>query len=97
MPPDDSVITGGVTVHLQTYRSISIRVKSRIWTCISEPKFGIRSQILLQNKLNLLKNQFYSWSHLYNIGETWNFDLDGIILADFGSTRRFVDLLRWTQ
>ena len=34
---------------------------------------------------------------LYNKGETWNFDLDGIILADFGSTRRFVDLLRWTQ
>ena len=35
--------------------------------------------------------------HLYNKGETLNFVRDGIILADFGSTRRFVDLLRWTQ
>ena len=35
--------------------------------------------------------------NLYNKGETRNFVRYGIILADFGSTRRFVDLLRWTQ
>ena len=35
--------------------------------------------------------------NLYNKGETRNFVRYGIILADFGSTRRFVDLLRWSQ
>ena len=35
--------------------------------------------------------------NLYNKGKTRNFVFDGIILADFGSTRRFVDLLRWTK
>ena len=35
--------------------------------------------------------------YLYNKGETWNCVRDGIIPADFGSTRRFVYLLRWTQ
>ena len=38
-----------------------------------------------------------SWEYLYNKGETRNFVRYGIILADFGSTCRFVDLLRWTQ
>ena len=36
-------------------------------------------------------------SEIYNKGETRNVVRYGIILADFGSTRRFVDLLRWTQ
>ena len=35
--------------------------------------------------------------HLYNKGNTRNLERDGIILAEFGSTRRFVDLLRWTH
>ena len=47
----------------------------------------------------IINNYFFisQAKNLYNKGETWNFDLDGIILADFGSTRRSVDLLRWTQ
>ena len=35
--------------------------------------------------------------NLYNKGKTRNLERDGIILAEFGSTRRFVDLLRWTH
>ena len=35
--------------------------------------------------------------YLYNKGKTRNLEDDGIILAEFGSTRRFVDLLRWTH
>ena len=30
-------------------------------------------------------------------GKTRNLQDHGIILAEFGSTRRFVDLLRWTH
>ena len=36
-------------------------------------------------------------SDLYNKGKTRNLERYGIILAEFGSTRRFVDLLRWTH
>ena len=35
--------------------------------------------------------------YLYNKGNTRNLERDGIILAEFGSARRFVDLLRWTH
>ena len=35
--------------------------------------------------------------YLYNKGKTRNLQRYGIILAEFGSTRRFVDLLRWTH
>ena len=48
-------------------------------------------------KERLYKEYVKERLYLYNKGNTWNFVFDGIILADFGSTRRFVDLLRWTQ
>ena len=43
------------------------------------------------------KQALYGSYNLYNKGKTRNLERDGIILAEFGSTRRFVDLLRWTH
>ena len=42
-------------------------------------------------------NIAHAYTNLYNKGKTRNLEDDGIILAEFGSTRRFVDLLRWTH
>ena len=43
-------------------------------------------------------HSFHGFSqYLYNKGKTRNLQRYGIILAEFGSTRRFVDLLRWTH
>ena len=58
------------------------------------PKGFIKTADML---INVRERRHKIYEHLYNKGETLNFVRDGIILADFGSTRRFVDLLRWTQ
>ena len=58
-----------------------------------------RVKLEMENPLWLVagKSRKKKTTHLYNKGKTRNLEDHGIILAEFGSTRRFVDLLRWTH